>query len=99
MHPIQISHSSPGELAIEWQGGGGQSILPTRLLRARCPCAPCRTAFGGTTIPLLPASALVIREILLVGSSAIRIIWEDGHNMGIYSYSYLRELAPPVGAA
>jgi DUF971 family protein len=94
LHPIQISHSSPGELVIQWQGGG-ESRIPTRLLRQRCPCASCRTAAGSATIPLLPSSALTIREIILVGSSAIRVIWEDGHLMGIYPYSFLREMVPP----
>jgi DUF971 family protein len=50
---------------------------------------------SATYVPLLPATATAIREIDLIGSSAIRITWEDGHSMGIYRYSYLRELAPP----
>ena len=94
MHPIQISHDSPGELYIQWQGGS-VSHIPTRTLRLGCPCAPCRTAASSATIPLLGSSAFTIREIILIGSSAIRVIWEDGHVMGIYSYSFLREMVPP----
>lgn len=35
----------------------------------------------------------------LVGSYALRIVWADGHNAGIYDFAYLRELAQddPVG--
>jgi DUF971 family protein len=40
--------------------------------------------------------ASTIREINLVGSSALHIIWEDGHSIGIYPYTLIRTLAPPA---
>ena len=30
----------------------------------------------------------------MVGRYAIRILWSDGHNTGIYSYELLRSLCP-----
>jgi DUF971 family protein len=50
---------------------------------------------SATYLPLLTTRAMSISEIDLIGSSAIKITWEDGHSMGIYRYEYLRELAPP----
>ena len=29
-----------------------------------------------------------------VGKYAIRFEWNDGHNLGIYSWAYLREVCP-----
>jgi DUF971 family protein len=50
---------------------------------------------SATYIPLLTSAAVTIREMELIGSSAIRVTWEDGHAMGIYRYEYLRSIAPP----
>jgi DUF971 family protein len=64
----------------------------------KCPCSTCTSAAHRARaghIPLLPESATTIRELTLIGSHSLQIVWEDGHSMGIYPYSYLRELAPP----
>jgi DUF971 family protein len=37
---------------------------------------------------------LEIAEIEQVGNYAIGLAWADGHTGGIYSFEYLRELAP-----
>jgi DUF971 family protein len=94
VQPTNFNQTDATELAIEWQGGS-ISRIPTRELRLRCPCASCRTMTSGL-IPMLPPAAMRIREIILVGSSAIRVIWEDGHAMGIYRYSQLQHLFPPT---
>lgn len=92
MHPTAIDYSVDGELAITWQDST-RSRIPTMLLRRRCPCASCRSAASSGRIPLLGSSAVAIRDVILVGSSAIRVIWEDGHFAGIYRYTMLRTLA------
>jgi DUF971 family protein len=97
VHPTKIYQPSPSELAITWQGGS-ESRISTKALRINCPCSECRSAAhrtSATYLPLLTGEAMMIREIDLIGSSALKITWEDGHSMGIYRYSYLRELAPP----
>jgi len=50
---------------------------------------------SATYMPLLTSAATTIRAIDLVGSSALHIVWEDGHDRGIYPYAMIRELAPP----
>ena len=63
-----------------------------------CPCSECQTrgrSASATYVPLLTAAAATIREINLVGSSALQIIWEDGHSIGVYPYTLIRRLAPP----
>lgn len=46
---------------------------------------------GNYTAPLTATSAA------LVGNYALRIEWSDDHDTGIYSFSYLRELAETPG--
>jgi len=37
---------------------------------------------------------LTITDMSLVGNYAIRIHFSDGHSTGIFSWTYLREIAP-----
>jgi DUF971 family protein len=41
-----------------------------------------------------------IRDLSLVGRYAVNFRWSDGHETGIYSFRYLRELceAPDAGS-
>lgn len=33
-------------------------------------------------------------KVELVGSYAIRVVWSDGHDTGIYTFEYLNRIAP-----
>jgi len=37
-----------------------------------------------------------VKHAELVGNYAMKIEWSDGHDSGIYSFQYLRELDPKV---
>ena len=43
---------------------------------------------------MLDAPETRIVKLEAVGSYAISIEWEDGHNFGIYTWHYLRALCP-----
>jgi DUF971 family protein len=71
-------------------------------LRAACRCADCRRErldrdadpdTGGATI-----AGTTIAEVRLVGDHALNIAFSDGHDRGIYPWSYLRELAREADA-
>jgi DUF971 family protein len=50
-----------------------------------------------TSLTILPgnyAQPLSALSAELVGNYALRIEWSDGHGSGIYSFQYLREIAP-----
>ncbi len=74
--------------------------LPFRLLRGSCPCASCveemtgRRIYGLADVP--PEIAPVDAE--LAGNYALRIVWNDGHNTGLYTWEYLRALCDAEGA-
>jgi DUF971 family protein len=68
-------------------------------LRAACRCADCRREridadpdTGDATI-----AGTTIAEVRLVGDHALNIAFSDGHDRGIYPWSYLRELARDPG--
>lgn len=70
-----------------------------RYLRGWCPCAACQGHFTGYKTFIASASA-VLENVEPVGSYAIRPVWGDGHQSGIFSYAYLLELEagpPDVG--
>jgi DUF971 family protein len=91
-----------GELTITWADGHA-SVYPFGLLRAACPCASCRGGHEnmgpepdplvfGLDLPDSPATHL--KDVRAVGSYALMIVWEDGHDFGIYNWHYLRSLCP-----
>jgi DUF971 family protein len=76
---------------IDW-ADGHKGILPHEILRGYCPCAGCQGHSG--TIKFLPPSQnqLEIDALEPVGNYALKIVWFDGHDNGLYSFKYLRAL-------
>ena len=101
--PTGITASkSKRELSLTWSDGH-VGVYPFGLLRAACPCASCRgghenmqaepdAAIFAADLPDSPETRLV--NVRAVGSYAISIVWEDGHDYGIYNWHYLRALCP-----
>jgi DUF971 family protein len=100
---ISITANRPAlEMTITW-GDGHISIYPFSLLRAACPCAQCRGGHENMksepdaevfnlTLEDSPASHLV--TVKPTGSYGITLVWEDGHDYGIYNWHFLRTLCP-----
>jgi DUF971 family protein len=95
--PVPIELRAPrGAVVMEvvWSDGV-TTTFSHRLLRGFCPCAYCQGHQG----PIqwsegAPADDVLIDEIEEVGLYALRLGWADGHTTGIYSFRFLRELAP-----
>ena len=90
------------EFTVNWDDGH-VSVYPFSLLRAGCPCASCRGGHENMRsepgpdvfeqdLPDSPATR--IENVKAVGSYALTIVWEDGHDYGIYNWHYLRALCP-----
>ena len=99
--PEHIAISKSTGVSIDWRGGH-RSSYALAYLRDRCPCAGCTGAHGTpprkTDLSANPLQmfkpVLKIASIEPVGNYALRIAWNDGHNSGIYSFDYLREICP-----
>ncbi len=96
--PKQIQLTPEGNLRIDWDNGH-RSEYPVRQLRDNCPCATCREKRSAPTNPLQlnilsveETRPLSIAGMKPVGNYAYGIQFSDGHDTGIYSLEFLREL-------
>lgn len=80
-------------LEIGWDDGV-KSRHRLAVLRAACPCAQCKGHTPEGSLNLVPEQFPDIRLVDLapVGNYAYTIVWSDGHNTGIYTLDFLREL-------
>jgi ATP-binding protein involved in chromosome partitioning len=81
------------QLRVSWNDGS-EATYPYDFLRNHCPCAVCVDEWTGerkSLVLLLPSNFRPMR-MDPVGNYAVQISWSDGHNTGIYSFRYLREL-------
>lgn len=69
---------------------------PTAFLRGFCPCARCQGHGSGPRTYRMPRTAAATRidDVTQVGNYAMCIVWGDGHDTGIYSFTLLREMDP-----
>jgi DUF971 family protein len=94
MKPIKIKVREKEFLDITWNDGETKSIKLSNL-RNSCPCAIChaeKDEWSATYIPLYTKEQLTITKISIIGTYAVEIVWEDGHNTGLYDYEYLYKL-------
>lgn len=100
--PEHIAISKSKGIKIDWKDGHRTDLGVARL-RDECPCATCTGAHGtepqkssysapvASPFPMYKP-ALKMLSVEEVGSYAIRINWNDGHNSGIYSWEHLRKI-------
>lgn len=94
MIPTKIKVRDKEFLDINWNNGEKKSIKLSNL-RNGCPCAICHAEheeWSSSYIPLFTKEQLTITKINIVGTYAVGVTWEDGHNTGIYDYDYLYNL-------
>jgi DUF971 family protein len=83
----------PRELLLRWSDG--ETILNAVELRAACRCADCRsTSLQGH--PHRPEAGLRLTRVSPIGSYAVQLTFSDGHDRGIYPWSFLRELSADI---
>ncbi len=88
-------------LTITW-ADGTESFYPVAYLRRMSPSADARELrkeMAANPLTVLPASSgttgpLTATNVAMVGRYAVRITFSDGHDTGLYSWDYLREIDP-----
>lgn len=104
--PSHIDVKKDRGITIQW-ADGSTSYYSVAYLRKMSPSAEMRQLReeqAKNPLTVLPASAargqsgggasLVIADVELVGHYAVRLRFSDGHDTGIYSWEYLREIDP-----
>jgi DUF971 family protein len=97
------------QLEVDWQDGE-KSVYSISYLRSLCPCAQCKIVRDGVNphqlapapkpkplLTILPGNysgEITVKAAEMVGNYAIKLVFSDEHDMGIFSFEYLREITP-----
>jgi DUF971 family protein len=104
---VKVNLTAGTGVDIQW-ADGHVSHYPFVFLRNACPCAMCNEEREKTgrkpgaplkpapgALPMFkPAAKPVSAEP--VGKYAIKFTWNDDHDLGLYSWKYLREVCPCI---
>lgn len=95
IQPLEVcNHQTEGMLEIAWSDGmTGRTAH--RLLREACRCAHC-TAVARSGMPVRAETAIRITAVEAYGNNTLRLIFDDGHQRGLYPFEFLRSLAAPA---
>lgn len=98
--PKEIIEFSDTSICIVWDDDH-QSIYLNEELRQSCPCARCndlkkpvkgKISFKHSIPIKVNHSDIKPRTIESIGHYAIRFKWSDGHETGIYTFEFLRQI-------
>jgi DUF971 family protein len=93
--PTDIVHQrGRNTLTVTWDDGT-VSDYPVAYLRGWCPCAGCQG--HGTTVRFQKTVTVTATAMVEVGAYALAIRFSDGHDTGIYTWDWLRRIAPDGG--
>lgn len=93
IEPTQIIEESDSEVSIRWSDETESRYSAPQLRRA-CPCAGCKDEWTGkkTLDDAQISDDLTFNSIAIVGRYALNFNFSDGHDTGIFSFNYLREM-------
>jgi DUF971 family protein len=78
-------------LEVDFEGGD-QVVLSAELLRVESPSAEVKGHGPGQKVIVTGKENVAITGVQPVGNYAIRLIFDDGHQTGIYTWDYLHQL-------
>jgi DUF971 family protein len=102
---VKVNLTAGTGVDIEW-GDGHVSHYGFVFLRDACPCAMCEDERGkegrerGAPPKLAPGALPMFKAAAKplsaegIGKYAIKFKWNDDHDLGIYSWKFLREVCP-----
>lgn len=95
--PVRLSADHEAQtLTVGW-ADGHESTFSYEGLRRACPCAECRGGHAAMSEPVDPVvfelpslMTYTVRELRPAGHYALQIVWDDGHEAGLYRWEALR---------
>lgn len=84
------NYNHDGRMEIDWSDGH-RSHYNHENLRVHCPCADCRGHTPDQAKHITGKEDVRISRIEPVGNYAIKIVFDDGHETGLYNFTELRE--------
>jgi DUF971 family protein len=73
-------------------GGGVRFQLPFEYLRVHSPSAEVKGHGPGQEVLVLGKENVGIKAIEPVGQYAVKLVFDDGHDTGLFTWKYLHEL-------
>ena len=73
---------------------GERFELPFEYLRVYSPSAEVRGHGAGQEVLQFGKENVQVTAVEPIGQYAVRLIFDDGHNTGLYSWTLLREICP-----
>ena len=71
---------------------GARYLLPFEYLRVHSPSAEVKGHGPGQEVLVLGKQNVGLHAVEPVGQYAVKLVFDDGHDSGLYSWKYLREL-------
>ena len=93
--PTEIVYSRSRRVLNVTYDNGETIALPAELLRVESPSAEVQGHRPEDKVIVTGKEHVAIAAIHPVGRYAVRLVFDDGHQTGIYSWSYLYALAHP----
>ena len=98
LEPTQIVEENESEISITWSDDAVTNYSASNLRRS-CPCAGCVNEWTGEKMledKNIPDD-LSFDHISVVGRYALNFHFSDGHDTGIFSFNFLRNLSQTDG--
>ncbi len=91
-HPTEIKLRRQARMLEVAYDDGRRFQLPFEYLRVYSPSAEVKGHGPGQEVLQFDKENVQVKEIEPVGQYAIRLIFDDGHDTGLYTWKYLYEL-------
>ena len=91
-YPVSINLMQASKVLVIAFDDGREFELSCEFLRVHSPSAEVRGHGPGQEILQLGKENVNIKEIEPMGNYAVRLVFDDGHDSGLYSWDYLYEL-------
>src|ERR1044071_2667281 len=90
--PTEIKLRSKSRVLEVTFADGQRFELPFEYLRVHSPSAEVKGHGPGQEVLVVGKQNVGIKAVEPVGQYAVKLVFDDGHDSGLYSWKYLREL-------
>ena len=90
--PTEIKLRSRSRVLAVTFSDGQQFELPFEYLRVHSPSAEVKGHGPGQEVLVLGKEQVGIKAVEPIGQYAVRLVFDDGHDTGLYTWGYLYEL-------
>lgn len=90
--PTEIRLKKGSKLLVVSFDDGSEFELPAEFLRVHSPSAEVKGHGPGQETLQVGKENVTIRAIEPVGHYAVRLVFDDGHDSGLFTWQYLHEL-------